>query len=174
MNTCSDESSTTDYSFEFLQAARYGVLDDLQLMVNHPRLKQIINFSTLVDKSKNSPLMLASANGYLDCVTFLIENNVSVPVIHQNESGNSALHWAALNGHVDVVEYLIANGADVTAVNVFGKTAFDEALVRDRKDCCEIIAKEECRLIMLQPEDDFNHHQIGEFNSTGGLDDISE
>lgn len=141
-----------DYKQEFLDAARYGEIDDLCLMGRHEELKKLIDFQNLLDpESGNSPLMLASANGHLDCVQFLV-TEIGVPVNYKNFAGNSALHWAALNGHAHVVEFLIANSADVNMKNTYNRTPFEEALVRDRKDCCEIIAKEEVRIEMMNDD----------------------
>ena len=149
-----DREAISLYSIEFIEAARYDEIDDLKLMFGHARLCELIDFRTLVDSdSQTSPLMYASANGCFDVVKFLIES-VQVSVTHANISGNTPLHWAALNGHTIVVDYLIINGADVFAKNSFGKTAFDEAFVRDKKECCERIAKEECRILKERGDDD--------------------
>jgi hypothetical protein len=142
-------AAIVEYSAEFLEAARYGELDDLMLMCNHQRLRELIDFKTLVDESSgSSALMYAAANGHSDCVEFLL-NSVGVAVNCSNSSGNTALHWAALNGHADCVDRLIKAGADVMALNGFQKTAFDEAIARDQKDCCELLVKEEVRLHQL-------------------------
>jgi ankyrin repeat protein len=135
-----------EYSSEFMDAARYGELDDLKLMWNHERLRQLIDFKSLVeDETQTSPLMLACANGHLDCVEFLVET-VQTDINHQNVNGNCALHWSALNGHSVCVEYLISKGANVLLENSFQRTPFDEAMTRDKKECCEILVEEEVRL----------------------------
>jgi ankyrin repeat protein len=123
-------------------------------MFQHPRLKELIDYANLVDtESLTSPLMYASANGYLDCVEYLVDT-VGVSVSHANQSGNTALHWASLNGHLEVVNFLILKNSNVFAKNVFGKTPFDEAFVRDKKDCCERIAREECRILKERGDED--------------------
>ena len=156
-STClsdADREAIALYSAEFIEAARYDEIDDLQLMYGHARLCELIDFRNLVDcESQTSPLMYASANGCIDAVKFLIES-VGVSVTHANANGNTALHWAALNGHTEVVDILIAHKADVFAKNIFGKTAFDEAFVRDKKECCERIAHEECRILKERGDDD--------------------
>lgn len=138
----------SDYAEAFLDAARYCEDEDLNNMKKmFLHCSNLVNFKTLVDEAGRSPLMLASGNGHLDCVRFLLLE-VGVNVNYQNESGNTALHWAALNGHCDCVDFLIENDANVSLANAAGKVPFDEALVRDRKDCCERIAKKEVELIM--------------------------
>ena len=152
--SAAESAAISEYSHEFLEAARYGELDDLNLIFSHPRLKELIDFLGLVDsESGTSPLMFASANGHLDCVQFLCES-VGVDVNQGNLSGNTALHWASLNGHSNCVEYLITRGANVLVENKFHRTPFDEAIERDHKDCCELLVKEEVRLNNQQEEDD--------------------
>ena len=74
----------------------------------------------------NTPLHMASANGYLECVLALIEHKAKYV---NNESGNSPLHWAVLNKHLDVTKLLMASypEIDVLAKNGFGKSALTEA-----------------------------------------------
>lgn len=144
--TPDDLAALHGYKEEFLEAARYGELTDLELMFGHERLRELIDFPSLVDESSgSSSLMFAAANGHIDCVEFLA-NQVSVSINQKNNNGNTALHWASLNGHSDCVQFLISRSADVTASNMFGKTPFDEAMARDHKDCCELLVKEEVRL----------------------------
>jgi ankyrin repeat protein len=147
-----EEAAVKEYSYEFLEAARYGELDDLNLIFSHPRLKELIRFQSLVEEETGtSALMLASANGHLDCMQFLTES-VQVDVNYSNKSGNTALHWASLNGHSACVEYLISKNANVLAENIFHRTPFDEAIERDQKDCCELLVKEEVRLNNAQED----------------------
>ena len=156
-----DLDAIAEYSSEFLEAARYGEMGDLELMFSHPRLRELIDFPNLVDEeSKTSPLMYAAANGFFDCVEYLA-NVVGVDVNHANYSGNTAIHWASLNGHVEVVEFLISKGGNVMAKNAYGKTPFEEAFVRDRKDCCELIAREECRIIRESGDVDMQEDEGG-------------
>ena len=139
-------AAVKEYSHEFMEAARYGELDDMNLIYSHPRLNKLIDFHSLADaETGTSPLMLSAANGCLDCVVFLVET-VQVDVNRANNSGNTALHWASLTGQSECVHYLISKGADVLRENTFGKTPFDEAIARDHKECCEILVKEEVRL----------------------------
>lgn len=155
-------AAVKEYSLEFMEAARQGELDDMNLIYSHPRLCQLIDFRTLVyPDTGTSPLMLSAANGFLDCVVFLTET-VKVDVNSSNQSGNTALHWASLTGQSECVDYLITKGADVLKENIFGKTPFDEAVARDHKVCCELLVKEEVRLNRLAEglsplasEDDF-------------------
>ena len=51
----------------------------------------------------------------------------------------SVLHLAALTQNCEVVEFLVESGCDVNAVNLFGNTALQEALLIDDRD--EALAK---------------------------------
>ena len=150
--TPQEQAAVQEYSAEFLEAARYGELEDLKTIFSHPRLKELIDFQNLVDESAGSTaLMFASANGHMDCIQFLVES-VLVDVNRANSSGNTALHWAALNGHAEAVSFLIKKGGNVLAENKFQRTPFDEAIERDQKDCCEVLVREEVRLHELSGE----------------------
>jgi hypothetical protein len=173
-----DSDAIAEYSSEFLDAARYGEKGDLELMFSHPRLRELIDFANLVDcESGTSPLMYASANGFLDCVEYLVEV-VGVDINKANVSGNTALHWAALNGNPNVVEYLVSRGVNVMAKNAYGKSPFDEAFARDQKECCEIIAREECRVIREMPDEDMADMESTEMDGilrvSEDLDSIQE
>ena len=147
--TPEEQAAAAEYSAEFLEAARYGELEDLKMIFSHPRLKELIDFQNLGDEfSSSTALMFASANGHMDCIQFLVES-VLMDVNRANSSGNTALHWAALNGHTEAVSYLISKGGNVLVENKFQRTPFDEAIERDQKDCCEVLVKEEVRLHQL-------------------------
>lgn len=63
-----------------------------------------------MDSSPFTPLMLASDEGYLNIVEYLLENGADINIT--NEYGDTALSRAELNGHKEIVEYLLANGAE--------------------------------------------------------------
>lgn len=169
--TGAELAAIAEYSEEFLDASRYGELDDLKLMWNHDRLRELIDFKNLSEaESGTSPLMLACANGHMDCVKFLVEG-VLVDVNHTNMAGNTALHWSALNGHTECVEYLIRNSANVLSENNFRHTPFDEAIARDKKECCEILVQEEVRL--AQADGDVDMAYLSPAISTQ-LDQVTE
>nr|CAG8500474.1 8025_t:CDS:2 [Entrophospora candida] len=72
------------------------------------------------DEFGNTALHMASANGHIEIVKFIIESicssstnddfSIGTLINSQNNSGNTPLHWSALNGHLDVVEILLNHG----------------------------------------------------------------
>ena len=75
---------------------------------------------------------LASMNGHLDILRYLLEQGGDVNV--RCPDGCTPLHLAILEERVDIVEYLLANGADRTAETPEGETPMDWA-----EDCEPIL-----------------------------------
>ncbi|MFN9902285.1 MAG: ankyrin repeat domain-containing protein, partial [bacterium] len=110
-------------------------------------------------------LHMASANGFLDIVKLLLQqqgqNGAAVINVNvQNESGNTALHYASLNGKKDVVQGLllfipkninsnsqqinssneIFKKIDANIKNNMGRIAFEEGLQAGHGDIAEMLA----------------------------------
>ena len=94
----------------------------------------------------NSALHFASANGHLEAMTLLLENNASINL--QNKSQNTALHWASLCGQLESVKLLCewhekhpdTQKADTNLKNTFGRVPMEEALQAGRADIAEYLA----------------------------------
>jgi ankyrin repeat protein len=67
-----------------------------------------------------TPLMFASAQGDIEMVKFLIDQQADAKAA--NASGQTALHFAAQHGHRSVVESLLDANADVNALTREAKT----------------------------------------------------
>ena len=74
----------------------------------------------LVDFGGNTALHLASANGFIEVVKYLV-NELHCDINAKNKSLSTPLSWAAFNGHKSVVEFLLEKGADFDVKNVNGK-----------------------------------------------------
>lgn len=75
------------------------------------------------DHALNTPLHVASINGYTDVVKFLLEKNCTVDVT--NDQKDTPLHDAIENGHVDVVKLLLDAGANPNKPNRHGDEPLD-------------------------------------------------
>jgi len=120
----------------FLDAARFG---DLSLVVD--LYSQYSNKRVLEgrDEFQNTPLHLASGNGHLEVVKFLVSQGANVNAL--NDAGNTPLHWAALLGELQVVEYLLSQGADPCIHNEFQRTPLDEALGKGHSSVVSVLEK---------------------------------
>jgi TPR repeat protein len=71
----------------------------------------------------NTALLLASENGHLQVVRYLIK--LGADINRQNIYGYSPLLSAVINGHPGVIRELLAGGADVKLENTFNSSAAD-------------------------------------------------
>ncbi|KAJ7228782.1 ankyrin repeat-containing domain protein, partial [Mycena pura] len=71
-------------------------------------------------------LHAAASRGYLDIVTWLVQDCGAMPDLEDKE-GETALHKAALNGHLPIIKYLLPCRADVKVRDADGWTALHNA-----------------------------------------------
>ena len=121
---------------EWLESCRYGEVDILRaLLKRFPTLPTYINPNTL-----NSGLHMASANGHLLAVKFLIHYKHGFT---KNSAGNTPLHWAAANGQADVVSFFTKhaemNNIDVLEKNEFGRSALTEGFTSQKEGVVEAL-----------------------------------
>lgn len=89
-------------------------IDVAKLLINSPSID--LERPSLAGET---PLMMASYNGLLDIVKYLVEQR-SVEI---NHPGWCALHYAATNGHEPIVRFLLDKGAYVDPESPNGTTA---------------------------------------------------
>jgi len=76
------------------------------LSLGHLEMSQLLlkkgggDHLNLLSKQRNTPLHLASMNGHLPLMEFLLDKNAEINC--QNEKGNTALHLAVDNDHLQV------------------------------------------------------------------------
>ncbi|KAF9100383.1 hypothetical protein BGX27_000416 [Mortierella sp. AM989] len=146
---------------ELIESARYGELEEIQAVVESSGPEKAKVLLSHQGEYGKTPLHMASANGHLDVVEYLISIISPEAVNIQNEQGNTALHWAATNGHAKVVETLISKGkANYKLKNAAGHTAMLEAEIHERE---QVVA---WMLINTEAEE--------ELKEDGGDDDDSE
>lgn len=79
-----------------------------------------------VDKSKSTPLILASRANRLDVVTYLLEQNANLEA--QDIYGWTALMWAIYKKNINVVVLLVNKNADLYATDKNGDSPFTLAM----------------------------------------------
>ncbi|KAF9353846.1 hypothetical protein BGX26_008401 [Mortierella sp. AD094] len=134
---------------ELIECARYGELEEIQAVVESSGPEKAKVLLSHQGEYGKTPLHMASANGHLDVVEYLITIISPEAINTQNEQGNTALHWAATNGHAKVVETLISKGkANYKLKNAAGHTAMLEAEMHERE---QVVA---WMLINTEPEEE--------------------
>ena len=100
----------------------------------------------LVDFGGNTALHLASANGFIDVVKYLV-NELHVDINPKNKSLSTPLSWAAFNGQKKVVEFLLEKGADFNSKNINGKKPSELAYDSGFYDVSDILLTKENELL---------------------------
>jgi len=124
--------STPENVEALLEAARYDDIEDVISLASSG-----VSLDSK-DSQGRTALHMASANGHLAIVDYLITNGVDVNAA--NVEKNTPLHWACLNGHIEVVKNLILAGASVAVINSHEQTPMDEAVSRGKMDVIDAIS----------------------------------
>ncbi|KAK0230505.1 hypothetical protein IW262DRAFT_1444924 [Armillaria fumosa] len=85
-------------------------------------------------------LHAAASRGYLDVVTWLVEDCGAMPDLEDKE-GETALHKASLNGHLPIISYLLPDKVDVHAKDDDGWTALHNACSKGYLDIVRCICE---------------------------------
>ena len=122
-----------NYSYIENEMARRGVtqelIDDTRSNTERHMYADLLAWQTsggdleTRDPSNATPLHIASANGYLSVVEFLLDHHASTEVV--DDDLWQPLHAAACWGHLEVVEMLAQNGANINAKTRNGETPYD-------------------------------------------------
>jgi ankyrin repeat protein len=111
--TTSDDDAYTACHF----AAWDGNDEALSILIDAGADPDVVGGDTM------TPLNLAAANGHLDCIKILIDNNVNLDNrvlqdnIYHGDNGGTALRDAVLNQLWDIADVLIESGASVEVLN---------------------------------------------------------
>ena len=126
----------------YLECSRFGELADLKEAMKEAKEDFNVN---LVDFGGNTALHLASANGFIDVVKYLV-NELHCDVDPKNKSQSTPLSWAAFNGQKKVVEFLLEKGADCNSKNINGKKPSELAYDSGFYDVSDILLTKENEL----------------------------
>jgi len=108
-------------STPLIGATKYNNPEAVRLLLEHKANPNHQNQSGI------SALMLASEQGFYDCVRNLCDGGADVELapsgktaLSMNLSGQTPLFCAAKEGHLEIVKYLLDRGADPNATNHYG------------------------------------------------------
>ena len=106
----------------------FNNLTCVEVLVEHIRTI-VENSSTVLERTDvhdETPLVIASRNGHLAVVRYLVEQGAYINIT--DSDGTTPLIWASIHGHVGVVRYLSEKGAYKNKVTYFyGRTAMHHA-----------------------------------------------
>ena len=145
----------------YLECSRFGELADLKEAMKDATEDFNVN---LVDFGGNTALHLASANGFIDVVKYLV-NELHCDIDPKNKSLSTPLSWAAFNGQKNVVEFLLEKGADFNLKNINGKKPSELAYDSGFYDVSDIL---------LNKENEFYKGSIKEEKNEGDDIDLEE
>ena len=145
----------------YLECSRFGELADLKEAMKDATKDFNVN---LVDFGGNTALHLASANGFIDVVKYLV-NELHCDIDPKNKSLSTPLSWAAFNGQKNVVEFLLEKGADFNLKNINGKKPSELAYDSGFYDVSDIL---------LNKENEFYKGSIKEEKNEGDDIDLEE
>lgn len=106
-------------------AAKNAHLDVLRELLRVQNIREAINFP-----GNQSPLLVAAEKGHAGVVKELLTmRDISIDML--DSDWHTPLHLAATNGYVDVMRILLQAGADVNAVDKYGQTPLQLAIMNE-------------------------------------------
>ncbi|KZT22464.1 ankyrin [Neolentinus lepideus HHB14362 ss-1] len=119
---------TDEEKDELLLSCRYGDLNDVQEFVK----KHGQSALAVRDENGNTILHMASGNGHIELLEYVLPLVPPSLLSAQNESKSTALHWACINSHLPVIQKLVQfpNGPGVDLIdikNAAGRSPLAEA-----------------------------------------------
>ena len=110
-----------DFESDIFQACKYGKLTSVMWLVEKgivDKNKRVVE-TDYNDKWKyDTPIHIASKNGHLPIVQYLIETQ-KVNINIKGNFGKTPLHYACLNGYRVIARYLISKGANIEAKETY-------------------------------------------------------
>ena len=127
----------------YLECSRFGELSDLKEAMKDAKEDFNVN---LIDFGGNTALHLASANGFIEVVKYLVDE-LHCDIDPKNKSLSTPLSWAAFNGQKKVVEFLLEKGADFNSKNINGKKPSELAYDSGFYDVSDILLAKENEML---------------------------
>jgi len=105
--------------------------------------EKVVNGKTDIfsNASSNASIMKrAIAGGSIEIVNKLLDKNIPLQ-LSSNVFGWTPLHYAALNGHIPMIEFLIEKGAKINERTLSGKSSYNIAEEKGRKELMKVIER---------------------------------
>ncbi|KAH9104106.1 hypothetical protein LEN26_010297 [Aphanomyces euteiches] len=103
-------------------------------------LKNGANVNFKAPRTGNTPLIIATINGYMDVIKVLL-NDSNLELDAQDKRGSSSLFLAASSGKSDVVQALLDKSASIDLQDNNGKTALHIASEKGHADVVKVLIK---------------------------------
>jgi len=110
---------------EFLKAADKGNLDEMRVLLDSHPENDFLSAKDFVEG--DTALHLASRNGHLEVVEFLLSKGVDINL--QNNFSCTPLSLAVSHGHLEIVKFLIRHGSDVNERDNLGTSPLLSAVM---------------------------------------------
>lgn len=115
---------------------------------------------SVTDHMGETPLHLASMNGFLGCAQLLCSADI---VNLASSEGNTPLHLATLNANKRIVAYLLAQGADADLENHKKQTPRGMAAAKKDKQLLDYFDPEKLRILEeIEKARDLNEELLGQ------------
>ena len=109
-----------------------------------------------------TPIHIASENGHLSIVEYLIEKqNIDKDI--KGRYGKTPLHYACLNGHLPIVKYLISKGSNVEAIDSHKKTPLHYACEEGHLPIVQYLVSKDVNIEAKDDEEKTPLHYACEF-----------
>ncbi|KAI3981228.1 hypothetical protein MKX01_041367 [Papaver californicum] len=96
-----DQTTVYDRLSALHIASTYGQIEVVEMILDH-----LVN-PDIVNRHRQTPLMLAAMHGKISCVEKLLESGANI-LMFDSISGRTCLHYAAYYGHLDCLQAILS------------------------------------------------------------------
>lgn len=121
-------------------------LGDIEKVFMYLRKNDMANvISSVEQKSKRSPLHIATKHGHLHLVEFLLNKGANIEA--RDKLLKTPLHYACENGHALVVKMLMDNNADPFEKDNCGRSTLHYAVYSGNTDIVDLLAQHSTEIV---------------------------
>ena len=143
-------------------------LGDIEKVFMYLRKNDMANvISSVEQKSKRSPLHIATKHGHLHLVEFLLNKGANIEA--RDKLLKTPLHYACENGHALVVKMLMDNNADPFEKDNCGRSTLHYAVYSGNTDIVDLLAQHAHLASWLHPSPFLCHGHLHPLTSAQHL-----